>query len=127
MNLSYDNGLLFTSIEISFQGRTKTIDRVVIDTGAAHSIIVIDEVFDIGVYFEPGDTLVNSIGIGGEEYCFSKKIDQVRLGNKFFQNIAIDFGTLDGFDINGLIGLDLLKTGEFIIDLKNLKLKNEWS
>jgi hypothetical protein len=46
----------------------------------------------------------------------------VKLGDKDFPNIKIDFGTLDGFDINGLIGLDLLKTGEFIIDLKNLKL-----
>ena len=79
MNLAYKNGLLFTSVEISFQGKTKIIDHVVIDTGAAHSIIVADEVSDIGIFFEPGDTLVNSVGIGGMEYSFSKRIDKVKL------------------------------------------------
>ncbi|MBE1553366.1 aspartyl protease family protein [Sporosarcina limicola] len=126
MNLSDESGLLFTSIEISFRGKTKTIDRVVVDTGAVHSIIVVDEVSDIGIFFEPGDTLVNRIGIGGEEYCFSKAIDMVSLRNKDFLNVDIDFGNLDGFNINGLIGLDLLKTGEFLIDLKNLKLTTDF-
>ena len=57
---------------------------------------------------------MNSIGIGGEQYCFSKRIDLVKLGDKIFQIVEIDFGTLDGFDVNGLIGLNLLKTGGII-------------
>ncbi|WP_018394644.1 retropepsin-like aspartic protease [Bacillus sp. 37MA] len=122
MILFYDEGLLLTSIEIEFNGKRKIIDRVVVDTGAAHSIIVIDEVSDIGIYFEPGDHLVNSIGIGGEEFCFSKKISFVKLANKEFHHVDIDFGNLDGFPINGLVGLDLLKTGGFIIDLDDMKL-----
>ena len=39
MEVEYKEGLLFTSIGISFQGRLKIIDNIVIDTGAAESII----------------------------------------------------------------------------------------
>lgn len=122
MRLSFEDGLLLGTIDITFQGKTRTIDRVIIDTGASHSIIVADEASELGIYFEPGDKLVNSIGIGGEEYGFSKKVDRVNFGNKSFSSVEIDFGNLNGFDINGLIGLDLLKAGKFIIDLKKLEL-----
>ncbi|MBE3571012.1 MAG: aspartyl protease family protein [Bacillales bacterium] len=123
MKLLYENGLLLTSVKVVFQGKTKTIGNVVVDTGAAHSILNIDGVDSLGIYFEPGDKLVSSMGIGGEEYCFSKRIDAIYLDHKVFSDVFIDFGNLSGFDINGLIGLDLLKTGEFIIDLKKLELR----
>jgi hypothetical protein len=55
MKILYEDGLLLTPIGISFHGKTKILDRVVIDTSAVHSIIVIDEVSDIGIFFEPGD------------------------------------------------------------------------
>lgn len=34
----------------------------------------------------------------------------------------IDFGHIQGLNIQGLIGLDILRSGEFMLDLKNLKL-----
>lgn len=36
MKFEYRNGLLFTSIQLSYKGKTKTIDNIVIDTGASH-------------------------------------------------------------------------------------------
>ena len=36
MNMKFQDGLLFTSIQISFRGRTKVIENIVIDTGAAN-------------------------------------------------------------------------------------------
>lgn len=39
MKIEFREGLLFTSIQISFRGRTKVIENMVIDTGAAESII----------------------------------------------------------------------------------------
>ena len=39
MELEYRDGLLFTSIEIVYKGKSKVIDNVVVDTGVAGSII----------------------------------------------------------------------------------------
>ena len=59
MNIEYRDGLIFTSIEIGFRGFSKIIDNVVIDTGAAETIISPDAVDDIGIMAEPYDS-VNS-------------------------------------------------------------------
>ncbi len=39
------------------------------------------------------------------------------------ENISIDFSKLDYEDINGLLGLDILMEGNFIIDLDQMKLR----
>jgi hypothetical protein len=44
MNLDYVEGLLFSSITISHHGKSILIPNVVVDTGAAESIISIDAV-----------------------------------------------------------------------------------
>lgn len=93
---------------ISYKGKMKMIGKLVIDTGAAHTIISSDIVDEIGVFFENGDPLVSSHGIGGEEYSFRKPVDCITLGDYKIQNIKLDFGDLSDWDINGLIGLDIL-------------------
>lgn len=122
MQLIYEDGLLLSTIEICYKGKSKLLSRVAIDSGASHSFINIDSVQEIGIYFENGDSLVRHYGIGGVEYSFMKKLDYVKIGEKTFPNVHIDFGTLQGFNIQGLIGLDILKSGEFVLDLKHLKL-----
>jgi len=110
MKIDFVNYLLQTSITIHYRGKLKVIDRMVIDTGAAHSLLSSDMVNDIGIFFEPGDQLVTMIGVGGEEYSFRKELEGVELGSVKLDNVKIDFGTLDNeFEINGLIGLDILK------------------
>jgi len=49
MKIEYRGGLLFTSIEISYIGRSKVIDNVVIDTGASHTLLSQEIVDDIGI------------------------------------------------------------------------------
>lgn len=109
-------------MEISYKGKTKIIDKLVIDTGAAHTLISSDIVEDIGIYFENGDPLVSSYGIGGEEYSFRKLVDYIKLSSHEIPEIKLDFGNLDEWGINGLIGLDILMNGKFIIDLEKLEL-----
>ena len=46
----------------------------------------------LGIYFENGDSLVRHYGIGGVEYSFMKKLDYVKIGEKTFPNVHIDFG-----------------------------------
>jgi hypothetical protein len=63
-------------------------------------------------------------GIGGDEYSFRKIVDQIQLGNFIIKDIPIDFG-VSHEDINyitGLIGLDILKSGNMIIDLHRMEM-----
>jgi hypothetical protein len=52
MKIDLVDGLLQTSIMINYEGQTLTIDKLVIDTGASHTLLSADAVADIGVNFE---------------------------------------------------------------------------
>ncbi|TXK83562.1 retropepsin-like aspartic protease [Paenibacillus sp. N3.4] len=116
--------LLQTSMTIYYKGNSLKIDNLVIDTGAAHTLLSSDIVSEIGIKFENGDKLVRSFGIGGDEYSFQKRVDYIQLGSLALKDIPIDFGVFheDINHINGLIGLDLLKSSEMIIDLKKMEM-----
>ncbi|MBY0160783.1 retropepsin-like aspartic protease [Paenibacillus lautus] len=124
MLIEYIDNLLQTSMTIRFKGRSLTINHLVIDTGATHSLLSTDIVTAIGIHFENGDKLVRSFGIGGDEYSFRKQIDQVQLGNFVIDNFYMDFGVFheDIDQINGLIGLDILKGGNMVIDLYRMEM-----
>ncbi|XJZ27534.1 hypothetical protein ACF5W4_01310 [Bacillota bacterium Lsc_1132] len=66
--------------------------------------------------------MVSAYGIGGEEYSFRKRVDFIKLGTHEIQEIYLDFGNLVDWGINGLIGLDILMNGKFIIDLEKFEL-----
>lgn len=128
MRIEYRDGLIFTSIEILYEGNTKTIDNVVIDTGAAGSIISSDAVDDIGIYAELGDKIIEYYGVGGSSHiAYIKRINEIKLGSQSIKDIEIDFGMIDTTgDINGLIGLDILIKVGAIIDLKNFNIDISW-
>jgi len=125
MKLEHRDGLLFSTIEINYQGKTKQINNIVLDTGATKSLICQEIVDDIGIEVNKKDKIVMSYGIGGKAPAFIKNIDQIILGDYTFKNINIDFSKIDYEDIKGLLGLDLLIDGEFIIDLKRMELKTK--
>ncbi|MCJ7842162.1 retroviral-like aspartic protease family protein [Lederbergia sp. NSJ-179] len=122
MKLEIVNRLLEVEMTISYKGKTKIIDKLIIDTGAAHTLISSDVVEDIGIFFENEDSLVSAYGIGGEEYSFRKPVDYIKLGTHEIPEMKLDFGNLDDWGINGLIGLDILMNGKFTIDLEKLEL-----
>ena len=121
MNIIFHKGLLITSLAITFKGKTKLIENVVIDTGASCSIISPDIVEDIGIAFKEGDTIATAYGIGGKQYAFVKKVDRIKFNTFSITHINIDFGLIDKTGhINGLLGLDILMKVGAVIDLKNL-------
>nr|WP_317957068.1 aspartyl protease family protein [Paenibacillus chitinolyticus] len=71
------------------QGFPKIIDNLVIDTGAAHSLLSSDVVSEIGMKSENGDKLLRSFGIGGDEYSFQKRVDQIQLGIEMGTRIRV--------------------------------------
>ena len=122
MNIEFRDGLLFTSIQITYNGVSKVIDNMVIDTGCARTLIVSEVVEEINIRVEPDDELIVCQGIGGTEVSFVKHIDLIKLENIEFENKDIDFSNIDYEGINGLIGLDLLIEAGIIIDLDKLKM-----
>jgi hypothetical protein len=124
MKLEYRDGLIFTSIEVSYKGKSKVINNVVLDTGAAGSIISPDAVDDIGIYAELADKIMEYYGVGGSAHnAFIKVMDTITIGCNSIQKIEIDFGLIDNSgEINGLLGLDILLKIGAVIDLKNLVL-----
>ena len=125
MRLDYKDGLLFASIEITYKGKSKIIENVVIDTGAFGSIISPDAVEDIGIYAEMNDRIMEYYGVGGSTHsAFVKNIDEIKVESKGICNIDIDFGSIDqNGDINGLIGLDVLIKLGAVINLEKLTIE----
>lgn len=124
MNIQLKDGLLFTSIEISYKGISKVIENIVIDTGAAETIISPDIVEDIGIVADFNDSINSFYGVGGSLHSFfSKEVDEISIGKVKMTDIKLDFGVIDpkGY-INGLLGLDLLIKLGAILDLKRLEI-----
>ena len=123
INIYYDGQLIFTSLKLTHKGRSKVVDRLVVDTGAAKSFISIDAVDDIDISFEDGDHITTIYGIGGPDNSFQKLLDCIEFGSKKFEQYKVDFGAFRGdYNINGLIGLDILKDSGMTIDLKNMRM-----
>lgn len=125
MKLVYRDGLLFTTLDITYNGKFKTIDKIVIDTGAEKSIISPDCVEDLGIYAEKGDKIISYYGVGGTLHnAYEKKVDFIKFSKTSISDVKIDFGLIDPRgDINGLIGLDLLMRVKAIIDLMNMTIQ----
>lgn len=127
INIEFRDGLLFTSMEIFFRGNSIVIENIVIDTGAAETILSPDVVEEIGIFAELDDNIHSFYGVGGSLHnFFSKQVDSVILGPVNFNKVKLDFGVIDpqGY-INGLLGLDILMILNAVIDLKKLTLSLE--
>lgn len=73
MKMEFREGLLFTSVQISFRGNTKVVENIVVDTGAAETIISPDVVEDIGIFAEPEDSVNSFYGVGGSYIISSQR------------------------------------------------------
>ncbi len=123
INIYFDGQLIYTSLKLTYKGKSKVIDKLIVDTGAAKSFISVDAVNDLELTFEDDDYITTVFGIGGPDNSFQKNLDCVEFGSQKFENYKIDFGGFHGdYDINGLSGLDLLKDAGVTIDLKNMKI-----
>lgn len=127
IKIEYKDGLLFTSLEIFYRGNSLVIDNIVIDTGAAETIISPEVVEEIGIFAELEDYVHSFYGVGGSLHnFFSKQVDGITLGGIMLNKTKLDFGVVDPQgQINGLLGLDILMSLNAVIDLKELEMSLE--
>lgn len=93
-----------------------------LDTGSVGTIFSIDKVLAIGVQYEAGDTIHRIRGVGGAEFVVLKRIDLVSVGELQVSDFDVELGALAyGFEIDGIIGMDLLTQTGAIIDLAQLE------
>lgn len=121
MKLSYDGQLIKTAIAVSFRGKTLRINDVIIDTGSSHTVLSPDLLDEIGVTYENEDRIYEAYGIGGTVPFYTKVMDKIKIGTFMVRNLEIDIGILP-YNHPGLLGLDILKTYGFILDMNKLEL-----
>lgn len=120
--LKIKDGLLYTSLKLSLQGKAIVINDVIIDTGSFHTILSTNYIDQMEMELTDEDELVKASGYGGAvSYSIRKKIDRIECEDIVLENVKVDFGEIDPNDrINGLLGLDFLMNAGIIIDLVDL-------
>ncbi len=123
MKIILMNGLPRVTASIAYRGNRLKLDRVILDTGSSGSIFSADSLMEIGLNAEPEDEIHRIRGVGGSEFVFKKTVDSVSIGEIRIENCEIEVGAMDyGFEINGIVGMDLLTRIGAIIDLSRLEI-----
>lgn len=120
-DLLIDTGIPFTAISLVNKESILKIERVLVDTGSATTIISADFLERFGIVPDHSDAIHRMSGIGGYEYVVQKRIDGLQLGSTLIENVDIQLGDMDyGFEINGILGFDVLSKMGAIINLASL-------
>lgn len=122
--LIIEDGLLLTDIELTFRGRLLRLKRVLIDTGSGGTIISTDLAESVGIIAEEDDMIYRIIGVGGSEFVFSKRVDIIKIGEVETRDFILEVGAMNyGYDLDGIIGIDLLQQIKAIINIDKLTLE----
>jgi non-homologous end joining protein Ku len=65
LDLKY--GLPFCTVKLSYNGKYKAIDNVLLDTGSGGTVFKMDVVEEIGITIEDDDVIETISGVGGSE------------------------------------------------------------
>lgn len=121
MKLTYDGYLLTASITLCYRGNNLTVTDIIVDTGSSHTIFSPDVLEEIGVTYENGDPVYEAYGIGGSAAFYTKVMDEIVIDTFRIKQVEVDVGILPR-NHKGLLGLDILKTYGFILDMNKLEL-----
>lgn len=119
IKLRYYRDLLFCELDCELNNQTIHLKNVLIDTGSASTLINADYVL------LDGTEIVDQVrGVGGSEKILTKHYNTLNLNGHILNNTFISIGDMDyGIDIDLLLGLDILKTLNAIIDLNSMTLE----
>ncbi|MDT8862119.1 retroviral-like aspartic protease family protein [Alkalihalobacillus sp. MEB130] len=121
--LMIEDGLLLTDMELTFNGQLLYLQRVLVDTGSGSTVVSTDLAESIGIVAEENDMIYRISGVGGSEFVYSKAVDSVKIGDMQTADFTLEIGAMNyGFDLDGIIGLDLLQQLKAVINIDELTL-----
>lgn len=124
MKLRLEGRLPYVSVTLAYRQKELHLDRVLLDTGSAGSVFAADLLAPLGIEPESTDRIRRILGVGGSEYVYSKKIDELALGDLKVQDFEIQVGAMSyGFPLDGIVGMDFLLATGIIIDLGVLEIR----
>ena len=124
MQLISRHDLAFVTATLTFHGTTVEIPEVLIDTGAASTVLNADHAAAAGIYLSPNDQLRRLRGVGGHEHVFVRRVDRLAVGEHGLDAFELEVGEMDyGFDFGGIIGMDFRCAARAIIDLGRLTIE----
>lgn len=113
----------FVGAVLHFRGQQLALEHVLVDTGSGGSVFSADRLFDLDLRFERGDPVHRIRGVGGAEFVFAKKIETILVGDLVVEGFEIEVGAMDyGFPLDGILGVDFLRTSGAVLDLHLLKI-----
>ncbi|ULO10137.1 clan AA aspartic protease [Paenibacillus sp. 19GGS1-52] len=124
MNISEIYGLPFVSMTVVFRGRELKLEKVLLDTGSASTLLNADIVQEIGMVLEGNDIVDMIRGVGGVEYVYTKCLDSIIVDKAILKDFQVEIGNMDyGMEIDGILGFNFLKQAGAVIDTGEMQLK----
>lgn len=126
MRITLRKGLPHITATLAFQDRQIELENVLLDTGSAGTVFSTDKLAEIGLRYEPSDSVYTIRGVGGAEFVFVKHLNRLAVDRLAVDDFAIEASALDyGFEISGILGTDFLTAVGAVIDLAALELRAE--
>ena len=120
IKLYIDSGLPFAEIILLHNNKHLVINKALIDTGSMSTIISTDYALELDLQPEANDTIRPIRGVGGIEYVYEKNVDTLKIDTEQVSNYKLQIGAMDyGFNINAIVGFDLLSKAKIILDTGN--------
>ncbi len=95
------------------------LPRVLIDTGSGSTVVSADLAKSIGIVAG----IYRISGVGGSVFVYSKTVGSVTIGDMQVKTFDLEIGAMnDGFDLDGIIGLDLLQQLKATLNIEQLLL-----
>ncbi|WP_340014989.1 retropepsin-like aspartic protease [Paenibacillus sp. FSL H8-0280] len=123
MKISEIYGLPFISIKLEFRGEVLHLEKVLLDTGSASTLLNADTVREVGMVPEEDDLVDIIRGVGGIEYVYTKSLDSITVDGTTLNNFQIEIGNMDyGLEIDGILGFNFMKQAGVVINANFMEL-----
>jgi predicted aspartyl protease len=124
LKLDLDRGVPFTTIVVTYLGRSVSVPNVLVDTGSVATVLSTGFAAHIGIVPKPDDVVRAMRGVGGIETVFERQVDGVAVGEAAVTGTVIQVAGMDyGIPMNAILGMDVLRRIGAIIDLGELELR----